>query len=77
MATVSAIIYVQSLSNSQAVLLMTNVEALADVEGGVSGCTVSVACSTSSNDYVACTGRYCERNDAERWVQCDGIRTYC
>ena len=54
------------------------VMAMADGEGGGT-CTVSLACSivNPAQNYISCTGTVCSRNAAERWVECDGNRTYC
>ncbi|MFW5700463.1 MAG: hypothetical protein ACOCWM_02135 [Cyclobacteriaceae bacterium] len=48
-------------------------------DGGGGGCEVSLACSVVNpeQNYVKCTGTICSRNAAERWVECDGNRTYC
>ncbi|MBS4764963.1 hypothetical protein KG007_01920 [Alistipes sp. kh20] len=61
-------------------LLSANVEALAMFEGDGYSCTASLACSMASpaQNYISCTGSSsCRRNAAERWVECDGTKSYC
>lgn len=60
-------------------LMLMNIEALAQNEGEVHGCTVSVSCGSGPNDYVKCTGKVCEREATtfSRWVKCDGTKTSC
>jgi len=77
---VTAAIGVQMASSNKTAsnLFMQNVEALASGESGGGSCTASLSCSlASSNDYVRCTGTVCGRNASERYVECDGRRTYC
>lgn len=57
---------------------LANIEALAESNEGSGGCTASLSCSLASdNDYVSCSGKTCSRNPVERWVECDGSKTYC
>ena len=81
---VAAVFSIQHFNSPKDTLLMENIEALANdptcllFEGEGGGCEVSVQCSIGMpNSYVKCSGTVCERNAAERWVECDGHRTSC
>lgn len=69
---------------------LSNIEAIANNEGGDSGtsCTATYTCvslSGQSNGSVSCTGQKCSRGtesggifgQEKRYVECDGVRTYC